>query len=135
MSQAASVSSIADPAIAITQWSTIRRGEPGRGRGTAVGETPPTDSRRGGGRDSTWCLARLGTDRIDAPREGLGRVVGDAVRFHEKDRANGKDLRVWGIRPEGEVFIAEQMPSSDDVAQAPFLSGRARWPVARAGPT
>jgi hypothetical protein len=33
------------------------------------------------------------------------------VRFHEKDKANGKDIRVWGIRQEGEVFIAEQTPS------------------------
>src|SRR5512141_2691750 len=26
--------------------------------------------------------------------QGSGRVVGDAVRFHEKDRADGKDIRV-----------------------------------------
>jgi hypothetical protein len=43
--------------------------------------------------------------------QGSGRVVGDGVRFHEKDRANGKDIRVWGIRQEGEVFFAEQTPS------------------------
>jgi hypothetical protein len=43
--------------------------------------------------------------------QGSGRVVGDGVRFHEKDRANGKDVRVWGIRQEGEVFFAEQTPS------------------------
>jgi hypothetical protein len=43
--------------------------------------------------------------------QGSGRVVGDGVRFHEKDRANGKDVRVWGIRQEGEVFFAEQAPS------------------------
>jgi hypothetical protein len=42
---------------------------------------------------------------------GSGRVVGDGVRFHEKDRANGKDIRVWGIRQEGEEFFAEQTPS------------------------
>ena len=43
--------------------------------------------------------------------QGSGRVVGDGVRFHEKDRANGKDIRVWGIREEGEVFFAEQTPN------------------------
>jgi hypothetical protein len=43
--------------------------------------------------------------------QGSGRVVGDGVRFHEKDRANGKDIRVWGIRQEGELFFAEQTPS------------------------
>jgi hypothetical protein len=43
--------------------------------------------------------------------QGSGRVVGDGVRFHEKDKANDKDIRVWGIRQEGEVFFAEQTPS------------------------
>jgi hypothetical protein len=43
--------------------------------------------------------------------QGSGRVVGDAVRFHEKDRADGKDIRVWGIRQAGEAFLAEQTPS------------------------
>jgi hypothetical protein len=43
--------------------------------------------------------------------QGSGRVVGDGVRFHEKDKANGKDIRVWGIRQEGEVFFAEQTPT------------------------
>ena len=43
--------------------------------------------------------------------QGSGRVFGHGVRFHEKDRANGKDIRVWSIRQEGEVFFAEQTPS------------------------
>ena len=43
--------------------------------------------------------------------QGSGRIVGDGVRFLEKDRANGKDIRAWGIRQEGEVFFAEQTPS------------------------
>ena len=43
--------------------------------------------------------------------QGSGRVIGDRVRFHEKDRADGKDIRVWGIRQEAEVFLAEQTPS------------------------
>lgn len=44
--------------------------------------------------------------------QGSGRVNGDRVRFHEKDvAANGKDVRVWGIRQEGEAFLAEQTPS------------------------
>jgi hypothetical protein len=44
--------------------------------------------------------------------QGCGRVSGDRVRFHEKDvAANGKDVRVWGIRQEGEAFFAEQTPS------------------------
>ena len=43
--------------------------------------------------------------------QGSGRVVGDGVRFHEKDRVNGKDIRVWGIRQEGDAFYAEQTPS------------------------
>jgi hypothetical protein len=42
---------------------------------------------------------------------GSGRVTGDRVRFHEKDRANGKDIRLWGIRQEGEAFFADQTPS------------------------
>ena len=42
--------------------------------------------------------------------QGSGRVVEDAVRFHEKDRADGKDIRVWGIRQEGDAFLAEQTP-------------------------
>lgn len=43
---------------------------------------------------------------------GCGRLVGDAVRFHEKDIAvNGKDIRVWTIRRAGEQFFAEQTPS------------------------
>ena len=43
--------------------------------------------------------------------QGSGRVTGDSVRFLEKDRANGKDIRVWGIRKEEEAFFAEQTPS------------------------
>jgi hypothetical protein len=43
--------------------------------------------------------------------QGSGRVVGAGVRFHEKDKANGKGIRVWVIRQEGEVFFAEQTPS------------------------
>jgi hypothetical protein len=43
--------------------------------------------------------------------QGAGRVLGDAVRFHEKDRASGKDVRLWGIRQDGEAFFAEQTPN------------------------
>jgi hypothetical protein len=43
--------------------------------------------------------------------QGSGRVIGDMVRFHEKDRADGKDIRVWGIRQEAQSFLAEQTPS------------------------
>ena len=44
--------------------------------------------------------------------EGSGRVHGDRVRFHQKDMAaNGKDVRVWGIRQEGNAFLAEPTPS------------------------
>ena len=42
--------------------------------------------------------------------QGSGRIIGDAVRFHEKDRLDGKDTRLWGIRQDGEVFLAEQTP-------------------------
>lgn len=43
---------------------------------------------------------------------GSGRASGDRVRFHEKDMAtNGKDIRLWAIRQEGEAFLAEQTPS------------------------
>ena len=43
--------------------------------------------------------------------QGSGRVIGDRVRFYEKDRTDGKDIRVWGIRQDAEVFLAEQTPS------------------------
>jgi hypothetical protein len=39
-------------------------------------------------------------DRAGTPYQvhGCGRVVGDQVRFHEKDVANGgKDIRVWSV--------------------------------------
>jgi hypothetical protein len=40
---------------------------------------------------------------------GCGRVVGDQVRFHEKDVANsGKDIRVWTVtRHDDGSFTAE----------------------------
>lgn len=44
--------------------------------------------------------------------QGSGRLGGDRVRFHEKDMAvNGKDVRLWDIRQEGEAFLAEQSPA------------------------
>jgi hypothetical protein len=40
---------------------------------------------------------------------GCGRVVGDQVRFHEKDVANsGKDIRVWSVtRHDDGTFTAQ----------------------------
>jgi hypothetical protein len=40
---------------------------------------------------------------------GCGRVVGESVRFHEKDVANGgKDIRVWTVtRHDDGSFTAE----------------------------
>jgi hypothetical protein len=35
-------------------------------------------------------------------------VDGTTVRFHEKDvDNNGKDIRVWTVRPQGSRFVAE----------------------------
>jgi hypothetical protein len=50
-------------------------------------------------------------DEVHHRIQGAGRISGDRVRFHEKDVAGGKDIRVWGIRQEGEIFLAEQTPS------------------------
>ena len=42
--------------------------------------------------------------------QGCGRINGDTVRFHEKDLANnGKDIRVWQVRPEASNFVAEHL--------------------------
>lgn len=42
--------------------------------------------------------------------QGCGRVNGASVRFHEKDVANnGKDIRVWQVRPEAAGFVAEHL--------------------------
>ena len=39
---------------------------------------------------------------------GTGRLVEDHVRFYEKDvQANGKDIRTWVVRADGEDFLAE----------------------------
>jgi hypothetical protein len=43
--------------------------------------------------------------------QGSGRVTADGVRFHEKDKGDGKDIRVWAIRQEEEGFVAEQAPT------------------------
>ena len=41
--------------------------------------------------------------------EGCGRLDGSAVRFHEKDvQNNGKDIRVWEVRMDGDRFVAVQ---------------------------
>ncbi len=41
--------------------------------------------------------------------EGCGRLDGSVVRFHEKDvQNNGKDIRVWEVRPDGNRFVAQQ---------------------------
>lgn len=39
---------------------------------------------------------------------GTGRLAEDQVRFYEKDvQANGKDIRTWVVRADGENFLAE----------------------------
>ena len=41
--------------------------------------------------------------------EGCGRMDGSVVRFHEKDvQNNGKDIRVWEVRLDGDRFVAQQ---------------------------
>ena len=47
---------------------------------------------------------------LDPPHlvQGCGVVDGTTVRFHEKDvDNNGKDIRVWTVRPQGSRFVAE----------------------------
>ena len=47
---------------------------------------------------------------LDPPHlvHGCGVVHGTTVRFHEKDvDNNGKDIRVWTVRPQGARFVAE----------------------------
>ena len=49
--------------------------------------------------------------QLDLGGEGLVSVDypdGTTVRFHEKDvDNNGKDIRVWTVRPQGSKFVAE----------------------------
>jgi hypothetical protein len=44
------------------------------------------------------------------PDPGVGGIVGDAVRSMTRTGADGKDIRGWGIRQDGDVFFAEQTP-------------------------
>ena len=49
-------------------------------------------------------------DREPAPYviQGSGRrISGDQVRFHEKDKEHGKDVRVWHITSRADGFDAE----------------------------
>ncbi|MBX9244468.1 hypothetical protein ICW40_06565 [Actinotalea ferrariae] len=39
---------------------------------------------------------------------GEGHLEGDQVRFHEKAAfQGGKDVRVWSVRAEGDIFTAQ----------------------------
>jgi hypothetical protein len=48
-------------------------------------------------------------DRENEPYvvQGSGRISGDQVRFHEKDKQFGKDVRVWHVAPSADGFDAE----------------------------
>ena len=40
---------------------------------------------------------------------GRGALVDGVVRFHEKDRIGGKDVRVWNVAQHGEEYSAEAL--------------------------
>ena len=59
-----------------------------------VAERPPAELDDFVGRAVAVTLTRAGVERVVT---GDGARSGDAVRFHEKDRSSGKDVRVWHI--------------------------------------